>query len=49
MAKDRSEVLFKRIVTPHGQGEEIIIQIKAENVDKAYEIFLKTKEEMGVK
>lgn len=48
MAKDKSEVLFKRIMTPHGQGEEIIIQIKAETVDKAFEIFKEVKEEMSI-
>ena len=44
----RSEVLYKRVTQPHGQGEEVILQVKAIDVDKAFEIFRELKEEMGV-
>ena len=44
----RSEVLYKKIIQPHGQGEEVILQVKAVDVEKAFEIFRELKEEMGV-
>lgn len=44
----RSKILYKKVIHPHGQGEEVILQVKAVDVKKAFEIFKELKEEMGV-
>lgn len=44
----RSEVLYKKVTFPDARGEEVILQVKAVDIEKAFEIFKELKEEMGV-